>query len=224
MKREILRCSLHSELYTSPAKYVLGVANLSKETAEQVKRLFKTNEIFVAERDENGQIPQIGQLNAQSMTAHTEIMQNLAKRMSAEASIPLNSLGIIHDNPSSAEALKASMEDLIQKCEKLNRTNAKTLKNIARLTLAVNTLQPVDNITEDVDVCFKNPATVSMASIADAMTKQANVIPWIAETDVFLESLGYSDSQRARLKKEKAKAEAESRMQASQVPALNNEN
>jgi hypothetical protein len=39
-----------------------------------------------------------------------------------------------------------------------------------------------------------------------------------------LESLGYSDSQRARLKKEKAKAEAESRMQASQVPALNNEN
>jgi cysteinyl-tRNA synthetase len=177
MKREILRCSLHSELYTSPAKYVLGVANLSKETAEQVKRLFKTNEIFVAERDENGQIPQIGQLNAQSMTAHTEIMQNLAKRMSAEASIPLNSLGIIHDNPSSAEALKASMEDLIQKCEKLNRTNSKTLKNIARLTLAVNTLQPVDNITEDVDVCFKNPATVSMAAVADAMTKQANVIP-----------------------------------------------
>lgn len=177
MKREILRCSLHSELYTSPAKYVLGVANLNKQTAEQVKRLFKTNEVFVAERDENGQNPTIGQLNAQSMTAHTEIMQNLAKRMSAEASIPLNSLGIIHDNPSSAEALKASLEDLIQKCEKLNRTNAKCLKNIARLSLAVNSLTPINDVTDEIDVSFKNPATPSMSSIADAMTKQASVMP-----------------------------------------------
>lgn len=163
MKRELLRSSLHSELFTSPAKYVTGVSNIDPDdedkASEQVmaiKRLFKMNDVFVGERDADGNSPTIGQLAASSMQPHNEAMQTLAKRMASEASIPLNSLGIIHDNPSSAEALRASMEDLTVKAEKLNRTNAKALKNVAKLALAVHQNKSFDMLSEEesaIDVC-----------------------------------------------------------------------
>lgn len=65
-----------------------------------------------------------------------------------------------------------------------------------------------------------------MASVADAMMKQASVLSWLPETDVFLECLGYSDSQRARLNSDKRRIQAEQRMnnQLKPIPQDNKEN
>lgn len=153
MKRELLRNSLHSELYTSPAKYVCGITSpedeeTAKKNAEAIKAIMKMNEIFVAERDDDGNAPVVGQLNAASMQPHESAMQTLAKRMAAEADIPLNSLGIIHDNPSSAEALHASLEDLCVKAEALNRNNGKALINVAKLAIAIHSKKPFNELDQ----------------------------------------------------------------------------
>lgn len=137
MQRELLRTSLHSELFTSPAKYVMGVSNLDDETAEQIKRLVRYNDILVNEKDEDGDTPEVGQLPASSMEPHIANMRRLSMQMAAEASIPLNSMGISWDaNPTSAEALRASLDDLCIKAEKLNQTNGRAIKNVALLALA----------------------------------------------------------------------------------------
>lgn len=42
---------------------------------------------------------------------------------------------------------------------------------------------------------------------ADALVKQAQVVPWIAETDVVLEKLGYSRSEIERMRSDQRRAE-----------------
>lgn len=122
------------------------------------------------------------------MTPHIEVMRNLASRMAAETSVPVSSFGIIHDNPSSAEALRASMEDLCMLAESLNRCNRRALTNIAKIALAIYQKKPIDELTEEekqVSVCFKNPYTPSIASQTDAMMKQASVASWLPETEIY---------------------------------------
>ncbi len=56
-----------------------------------------------------------------------------------------------------------------------------------------------------------------MSSQADAMMKIAVSLPWITDTDVYLERLGFNDAERQRLRASKKRIEAEQR-----IKALNN--
>lgn len=46
----------------------------------------------------------------------------------------------------------------------------------------------------------------SVVSQSDAMVKMISVLPWLAESDVALEELGFSDDQIQRLKVDRTKA------------------
>lgn len=46
----------------------------------------------------------------------------------------------------------------------------------------------------------------SVVSQSDAMVKMISVLPWLAESDVALEELGFSDDQIQRLRSDRAKA------------------
>ena len=55
---------------------------------------------------------------------------------------------------------------------------------------------------------WRNPAMPSVVSQSDAMVKQVAAIPWLADTSVALEELGYTDNQIVRLQAEKRRAQA----------------
>ena len=96
-----------------------------------------------------GSRPSVGQFSQASMTPHLEVMRNLASRAAAEASIPVDSLSISHDNPSSVEALRASMDNLIIEIESLNKTNGKALVNVARMALAIARGKSIGELTDE---------------------------------------------------------------------------
>ena len=59
---------------------------------------------------------------------------------------------------------------------------------------------------------WRNPATPSVVSASDALVKQATVLPWLAESDVALEALGYDQATITRLRADKRRAEAGQRL------------
>lgn len=207
--REALRTEVGAEFYTSPQKYILGVDEDFLEGKTQWDAYIGA--IMALTTNEDGDVPQVGMFSQGSMQPHTEYMRSLAARFSGETSIPISELGVIHDNPASAEAIYASKEALVCEAADLNAVNGDALTEVAKMALAVAkgvSLDDLDDNAKSVMPIFKNPAMPSVVSQADAITKVISAIPWIGESDVALEEFGFSDDQRRRLKADKTRYEA----------------
>ena len=145
------------------------------------------------------------------MQPHTDYFRSLAARFSGETNVPLSTLGVIHDQPASAEAIYAASEPLIIECEDLNDNSRDTLRSLAQMAVAAERNIPVDELdpeSADIVANFKNPAMPSIVSQADAMVKLASVLPNFAETNVFLEQLGFSEDIVRRVNAERRQMNA----------------
>lgn len=207
--REALRTEVSAEFFTAPQKYMLGVdADVFGDKSKW--EAYIGNWIALG-NNEDGEAPTVGQFSQASMQPHSEYLRSLAAQFSGETCVPLSSLGVISDNPSSAEAIYAAREDLIIEAETLNDNNARSLRNIGRLVLAISQDKTIADLTDDergIMPSFRNPARASIVSQSAAMVQQATVAPWIAETEVFLEELGYTEDQRIRMLSDKKRASA----------------
>lgn len=205
--REILRMELHSELFASGQKAILGVSDEQFEALQGNKYRAAMSELFISTRDENGDTPQITQFQQQSMEPHIKAMEMLLARLSAETSIPIAAFGISDKGRTSSEALAASYGDLILEAETLNRNNGKAILEVAKLALAVATNRTLDALTEDeqtLQVHWLDPAMPSAASVADATVKLVSAVPEFGGTDIFWELNGFNEEQRRRVKADMA--------------------
>ena len=208
--RTIVRMDIGAEFFTIPQKYIVGA---DKDVLEgNDKWVTYIDHILGISRDEAGEMPRVGQFPQGQLTPLTEQLRALAAEFAGETCIPISSLGIIHDNPASAEGIHAAKEDLIMEAENLNVTNGGALKNIGLIALALlggyETINDLPDEWKSITPKFKTPARPSTVSQSDAMVKQAAAIPWIAETTVALEELGYSNEQIMRMKAERTGASA----------------
>lgn len=201
--REALRTEISAEFFTSPQKYLLGADR--DAFSQMTKWEAYIGNIFAVGRDEDGNIPEFGQLAQGSMQPHTEYMRALAARFSGETNIPISSLGIVHDNPASAEAIYAASEPLIIEVEDFNDSARGMLRNIALMSMAAVLDVPLDQLPPeymDFTPNFRNPAMPSVVSQTDAMTKLAAVVPGFAGTDVFWEQVGFPEDMRRKVETE----------------------
>lgn len=197
--REALRTEISAEFFTSPQKYLLGTDG--DPFVKKTKWEAYIGNIFTVGQNEDGTHADFGQLSQGSMQPHTDYMRALAARFSGESNVPLSQLGIVSDNPSSAEAIYAANEPLIIEAETLRDDNSQPLADLALMALAITrgeTMQQVAASDIDVTPIFKNPAMPSIVSQADAMVKIAAAVPEFAGTDVFWEQLGFTEDMRKR--------------------------
>lgn len=205
MQREIMRSSLHSEVFASGQKALLGVSDEQYDELQGAKFRAAVSELFVATRDENGEIPQITQFSQQSMEPHIAAMESLMSRMAAETAVPVAAFGLSSNGYTSSDALRASSDDLILEAENLNRNNGKALVEIAKLALAVDgntTVAALPDYAATLEVHWTDPSMPSAASVADATSKLAGVVPEFAGTEVFWELNGFNEDQRRRVRAE----------------------
>lgn len=205
--RASVRSEISAEFFTSPQKYLMGadgdvLGDMSKWDAY-------IGNIFAVSKDADGDVPTFGQLAQGSMQPHIDYMRSLAARFSGETNVPLSELGVVTDNPSSAEAIYAAKEALVIDAQNLNADNGEALRDVALMALAVSRGTDYATVKAErlaVQAKFKNPAMPSVVSQSDAMVKMISVLPWLAESDVALEELGFSDDQIQRLRSDRAKA------------------
>ena len=197
--RESLRTEISAEFFTSPQKYLLGADRDAFE--HRTKWEAYIGNIFAVGRDANGDLPQFGQLQQGSMQPHTDYMRALAARFAGETNVPISQLGVIHDQPASAEAIYAASEPLVIETEDFNDSARETLRNVALMAIAAKLDVPLADLPPertDFVADFRNPAMPSVVSQTDAMVKIASVVPGFAGTNVFFEQIGFPEDMRRK--------------------------
>jgi hypothetical protein len=201
--REALRTEISAEFFTSPQKYLLGADREAFEQTTKWEAYIGT--LFCCGRTEDNELPVFGQLPQGSMQPHTEYMRSLAARFSGETNVPISTLGVIHDNPASAEAIYAASEPLIIEVEDFNDSAREMLRNVALMCMAAVLDVPLDELPDeyrDFTANFRNPAMPSVVSQTDAMVKLASVVPGFAGTNVFWEQIGFPEDMRRKVQTE----------------------
>jgi len=212
--REALRSEISAEFFTAPQKYILGADDSVFDDKPRWEAYLGCWMVLTSDGDVN---PEVGQLPQGSMQPHADYERQLAAKFSGETSIPVSSLGVIHDNPSSAEAIYAEREDIVVKAQNFNRDNRSALKRLGKLMVAVAENTTMDALPVEVDSIeprFMNPSLPSVASRTDAVVKQVSAVPEFANSRVFWEQLGYDDAQIARIQSDIRRAKAQDALTA----------
>lgn len=207
--RQRARMEVAAESATLPQMWLLGTdKRVTNDGNRYSASMGAINEVT---KDSDGDAPTVWQSSQLQMAPLTEYFKALACQMSSVTDVPVSFFGVSNDNPSSSDAIAASLEPLVIDAKNLNAENGHALRNVAYMALAV--LHGTDFATErdaghNVNARFMSPAYPSVVSQSDAMLKQAQAFPKVAASDVALEMLGYTDEQMQRINSDYKRAQA----------------
>lgn len=136
------------------------------------------------------------------------MLRILATQFSAATGLSVTDTGVVNDaNPTSSDAILAQSQTLIAMAEQLNGVNGESLRTIALMAIAIKqgkTLDELDESETDIVAHFKNPAMPNVATTTDAAIKIASAREGFANTDTFLEMIGFDKATIRRIKAQEA--------------------
>lgn len=203
--RTIANATIGLEFATAPQKYILGITDEQYDAVVNQKfRQYVGNILAATSNPETGEKPTFGQLQQGNISPHVEMLRILATQFSAATGLTVTDTGVVNDaNPTSSDAILAQSQTLVALAEQLNAGNANSLKTIALMAMAIVNNTTMDGLSDEqrnIVAHFKNPAMPSVAVTADAAVKIASARPEFAQTDVFLEMMGYDQADIRRIK------------------------
>lgn len=231
--RDVLRMEVGAEFLTAPQRYILGApydlfganaeppapattgdeladddattATTYHATAADMLRAY-TGAYLAITRDENGELPQVGQFTPADSENFIRVFENDAQRFSGATNVPLAQLGVLSNNYTSSDALSATNDPLILDVEDMNRHSRQSMWEVGRLMLAVSRGVTVADVAEDVAPMvahYNDPSMPTFAARADGWTKIGGLDKGIIGTRVWYEGLGLDRATIDRLMAEK---------------------
>jgi hypothetical protein len=199
--RRLMGMEVAAEFFGAPQRYILGASESAFQDADgTAKSAWETyiGRVLALERDEDGNVPTVGQFAAHDPTAMTRIIDLYARIMSSQFGLPPHMLGYTTDNPASADAIRSTEAKLVKRSERRIRRYGAAWQQAMRLALWVRDGEPPDKARR-IETVWRNPATPTVAAQADATVKlvQAGILP--ADSDVTLEMAGLTEGQRQRV-------------------------
>lgn len=203
--RTIANATIGLEFATSPQKYLLGVTDEQYDVVINQKFKQYVGSILASTNNpETGEKPTFGQLTQGNIAPHVEMIRVLATQFSAATGLSVTDTGVVSEaNPTSADAVVAQGQTLIAMAEQLNVSNGNALRTIALMATAIQnniTLKDLTEEQQDIVAHFKNPALPSVAASADAAIKIASARTGFANTDTFLEMIGFDKADIRRIR------------------------
>ena len=203
--RTIANATIGLEFATSPQKYLLGVTDEQFDAVVNDKfRQYVGSILTSTVNPETGEKPTFGQLTQGSLAPHVEMLRMLATQYSAATGLSVTDTGVVSEaNPTSSDAIIAQTQTLIGMAEQLNAGNGNALRTIALMALAIVKKVGLNELTDEdkqIVAHFKNPAMPSVASTTDAAIKIASSREGFANTDIFLEMIGFDQADIRRIK------------------------
>lgn len=207
--RTLMGMEVAREFYGAPQRYILGASESAFQDAEgNPLSAWETylGRVLALERDEDGEIPQVGQFAAYDPATYTKIIDLYARIMATQLGLPPHYLGYTTDNPASADAIRSSEAQLVKRAERKQTLFSTPWQQVFRLALLIMTGDLPDRARR-IETVWRNPATPTMASQTDAAVKlvQAGILP--ADSDVTLELVGLSEGQRQRVHADRRRAQ-----------------
>lgn len=203
--RTMLRTEVGAEFFNAPQRYALGAEedaftdpNGNAVPAWQVM----LGRLLTLTKDEDGDLPQVGQFAQQSMVPNIDQLRSIAQMFASEVSLDVGSLGIVQDNPSSAEAIRARHEELGVKIENWRTAVlTPTLKRIMGLgAMMVDGSAALAGEISAISPQWGSWSAPSEVSQAQASLARVQAVPRLAETDVELEHMGFTADEIKRIR------------------------
>ncbi len=198
--RTMLRQEVNAEFYGAPQRALMGADEAHFRDAKG-KRITPLDALIGGvwalpdtRDDETGDLvrPELKQLVQATMQPHGDMLRTIAMQVSSETSIPVGYLGVIHDNPSSADAIRASESDLVSVIEAELPNYGASRAQVARHVAAVLS----DEWTASMEVelrnlqaQFRDPGTATTAQQADAGLKYTQAFP-MGDPEVAMKRFG----------------------------------
>ncbi|WP_276861602.1 hypothetical protein [Anaerococcus tetradius] len=197
-KRTLERADISAEFYSFPQKYIVGTSQ-DKEPMDNLKATIAS--ILEITKDDEGGIPKLGQFQQQSMSPFTEQLRTLASGFAGETGLTLDDLGFVTDNPSSAEAIKASHETLRITARKAQRCFGTGFLNVGYVARCLE-----DSFPYRRNQFYKTklswypvfePDVAALSGIGDASIKINQAIPGFLGKDNLSDLTGFDASKEA---------------------------
>lgn len=176
--RTLERSEISAEFYSFPQRYIVGLS----QDAEPMDKIQATmSSMLQFSKDEDGDSPSLGQFSQQSMSPYTEQLRTAAAGFAGETGLTLDDLGFATDNPSSAEAIKASHENLRAAARKAQRCFGSGFLNVGFLAACLRDKQPYRRqqlylSTPKWEPVFE-PDAAMLSSIGDGAIKINQAVP-----------------------------------------------
>lgn len=176
--RTLLRSEVSAEFYSFPQRYITG---LDPDAEEMDKWRATISSLLTFTRNEDGGETKLGQFTQQSMSPYTEQLRTFASLFAGETGLTLDDLGFVTDNPSSAEAIKASHENLRLAARKAQKTFGSGFLNVGYLAACVRDDFPYKRqqlyLTKAAWEPVFEPDAAMLSSIGDGVGKINQAVP-----------------------------------------------
>ena len=220
--RTMLAMEVHREFYQAPQRYALGVSAEDFTSSDgTVRSGWETvmGRVWAIDRDDNGDLPQVGQFTPASPTPYIEQVKTLAQLLAAELGIPAAYLGFQTDNPASADAIRAGEARLIKRAERRQQAFGHSWMEVARLALLVRDGRVPQGFESAVSPRWRDAATPTRAAAADEAVKLIGAGVLSPDSPVTYDRLGLDPDEQRQLAADKRRAAGTGVLQTLQAAA-----
>lgn len=202
--RTLLGAEVSREFYSAPQRWIMGAKEEAFETADGAKASAWQTYMgrFIAlskDEDDDGDGPRVGQFDPASPTPYIELLRMLSIMVASSAAIPPTYFGFVTENPPSADAIRAfearHVKRAARRCSSFGPEWAGAIKDAILLRDG-----HVPAELHGLRTKWADPATPTHTATADATAKLVSAFPWMAQSDVLLERLGFDPTDLQRLK------------------------
>lgn len=197
--RVLLRQEVSAEFFSSPQRWLLGAKD--EHFTDASGKVLETWEALIGgilvmpdlpieqEQQEKLRRVEIGQFPQMSMQPHSDHLRTIAMMVSSETSLPLNYLGIVQENPPSADSIRAAEADLTQIVEDELDWYRASRSHLAANTAAILEGNFTPSMAADLRQLrpeFRDPSTPTKSAEGDWAVKIVTAFPWLAESETML--------------------------------------
>ena len=212
--RTMLGLEVSREIYSVPQKILLGASESDFVNSDgTAKSAWDTyiNKVLALERDADGNLPELKQLQPYDPSVFTKILDWLASSSAGYVAAPPQDMGLYtQGNPATAEAVQAADAHRDRRAIRMQTEFEDPMVKLAQTVARFTNDGVLPDKYKRLEADW-TPVTLPAPGIqSDAISKQiaAGSVP--PTSDVTLKRLGYSRVERARLAQDRLEAEGDS--------------
>lgn len=213
--RTLLGAEVAREFYSAPQRYALGADESTFTDADGLPlnpwNVIQGRMLALPYNEVENVMPQVGQFQANDPRPYFDQIRAYAQLAAAETALPASYFGMQTDNPASADAIRQMEARLVKRAERRQKQFGRTWTEVAQLAVMLRDGLKADALPVELTTVrpiWRDASTPTRAASADEAVKliAAGVFP--ADSEIVMNRLGLSDSDKAMLRAEQRAANA----------------
>jgi hypothetical protein len=230
--RTLLGAEVAREFYSAPQRYALGADESTFTDADgnalNPWSVIQGRMLAIPYNEVENVMPQVGQFQANDVRPYFDQIRAYAQLAAAETALPASYFGMQTDNPASADAIRQMEARLVKRAERRQKQFGRTWTEVAKLAVMLRDGYTAENLPAEfanVRPIWRDASTPTRAASADEAVKMISAGVFPADSEIVLNRIGLSDTEKVQLRDEQRRAKANALVgnlaQAAQAAAQN---